>query len=64
MVWYHGTAVVPYLQTINTFAVSSSFLFFKTLNKNEGGGAFHVFDLNFPKSGSLSFFCVCVETLQ
>ena len=29
--------------------------FFKTLNKNEGGGAFYVFDLNF-----LSFF-VCVS---
>ena len=59
MVWYHGTAAVPYLQTINKFAVSSSFLFFKTLNKNEGGGAFYVFDLNF-----LSFFVCVVETLQ
>ena len=48
MVWYHGTAVVPYLQI-------SSHPFFKTLNKNEGGGAFYVFDLNF-----LSFF-VCVS---
>jgi len=52
MVWYHGTAVVPYLQISSQVSL---FPFFKTLNKNEGGGAFYVFDLNF-----LSFF-VCVS---
>ena len=52
MVWYHGTAVVPYLQISSQVSL---FPFFKTLNKNEGGGAFYVFDLNFLS------FCVCVS---
>ena len=46
--WYRGGTVPSNNQEVQ--AVS-----FKTLNKNEGGGAFYVFDLNFL------FFCVCVE---
>ena len=49
--WYRGGTVPSNNQEVQ--AVS-----FKTLNKNEGGGAFYVFDLNF-----LSFFvCVCRDT--
>ena len=53
MVWYHGTAVVPYLQISSQVSL---FPFFKTLNKNEGGRV-----LRFRSEFSL-FFCVCVET--
>ena len=52
--WYRSGTVPSDNQEVR-----SVLSFFKTLNKNEGGGAFYVFDLNF-----LSFFVCVVETLQ